>query len=109
MIGSAILRDVASIAAASVTMHIAPNAKRNPLEGWKTGFTSSRGAVFGNSGVGGRVPFSGECGTVEDIFSSMDEAEPDISRYSVSILKILLYEVNECQEGEKRLMDYQMD
>jgi hypothetical protein len=79
MIGSAILKEVASIAAASVTMHIAPNAKRNPLEGWKIGFTSSIGVVFGDSEVGGRVPFLGECGNVADIFSSMDEVEePDM-------------------------------
>jgi hypothetical protein len=42
MIGSAILRDVASRAAARVMIHIEVNARRNPLDGVKAGVTGSR-------------------------------------------------------------------
>jgi hypothetical protein len=40
MIGSAMLKDVASRAVARVTIHIEVNARRKPLEGVKAGVTA---------------------------------------------------------------------
>lgn len=46
MIGKAILRDVASSAAARVTIHIDKKARMKPLVGLKTGGIASRGGRF---------------------------------------------------------------
>lgn len=56
MMGSAILRDVASIAAASVMIQMDPKAKRKFLDGVNAGAFASTGSRV--SLLEGRLPFS---------------------------------------------------
>jgi hypothetical protein len=68
MIGRAMLKEVASRAAARVIIQMLMKAKRNPLLGLKAGWKFSRGAMDGwsvDSGCGG---ISGE------VFSSREES-----------------------------------
>jgi len=60
IIGSAILREVASRAAARVTIHIDAKARRNPLDGWNKGFTSSSGVRLGDTLPSDRLALSVE-------------------------------------------------
>lgn len=79
MIGRAILREVASSAAARVTMHIEPKARRKPRVGLKTGWTGSRGGrVVVSCSEGGEVS-SGEGVRVVGIFSMSEMDEPSLT------------------------------
>lgn len=93
--GRAILRDVASSAAARVTIHIEPKARRKPRVGLKTGWTASRG-VSDSSG-GGEVS-SGE-GVIDVGFLSMSEREDPWLELAIGILEAR--EVNKCVDMTK--------
>jgi hypothetical protein len=58
MIGSAILKEVASSAAASVMIHIEVNARRKPRDGLKAGVTCSREGRFAESLSPGKLELS---------------------------------------------------
>jgi hypothetical protein len=70
MIGSAILKDVASRAAARVMIHIDMNARRKPLDGVNAGAAVSRGCISDVSLSAGSLPFSGE-GGISAVFSAV--------------------------------------
>ncbi len=70
MIGSAILREVASRAAARVIMHIEVKARRNPLEGVKAGVTGVSAGMSVDSLSPGRLPASPDAG-ISIVFSAV--------------------------------------
>jgi hypothetical protein len=70
MMGSAILRDVASRAAARVMIHIEVNARRNPLDGLKAGATGSREGMCDASLSPGRLELSEDAG-ISIVFSAV--------------------------------------
>ncbi len=69
MIGSAILKEVASKAAARVMMHIDVKARRKPLEGVNAGVTVSSGCMSAFSLSAWTLPLSEEDGS-SAIFSA---------------------------------------
>ena len=71
MMGSAILSEVASRAAASVIIHIEVNARRKPLEGLKAGVAASREGMFVDSLSPGRVALSDDVGGISIVFSAV--------------------------------------
>jgi hypothetical protein len=73
MMGRAILREVASRAAARVIMQMLMKAKRKPLPGLKAGWKFSKGAMAGFGAERDRV--SGEEGVVGEGLSSRDDNE----------------------------------
>ena len=73
--GKAILRDVASIAAASVMIHIDRKASMKPLPGLNAALTSSIGGILDGSVGSDRLASSEEGRDVVEIFSLSDEAE----------------------------------
>jgi hypothetical protein len=69
MMGSAILNEVASRAAARVIIHIEVNARRKPLEGLKAGVAASREGMSIDSLSPGRVALSDDAG-ISIVFSA---------------------------------------
>ena len=78
MIGSAILREVASRAAARVMIHIEVNASRKPLEGLKTGVTALRAGMSVDSLSPGRLAASGNAG-ISIVFSAVRDSSTLVS------------------------------
>ena len=70
IIGSAILREVASRAAARVMIHIEVNASRKPLDGLKTGVTALSSGMSVDSLSPGRFAASGDAG-ISIVFSEV--------------------------------------
>jgi len=83
MMGNAILRDVASSAAARVTTHIDANAKTNPRVGWKAGFASSSGG----RGVSAASWGVFDVGEVLSPAFSISEREPSLALSEAAILR----------------------
>jgi len=76
IIGKAILRDVASRAAARVIMHIDTKARIKPLPGLKAGFTSSNGGRLDFSLDSDRLALLSEGSDSVEGFSLRDEGAP---------------------------------
>lgn len=69
MIGSAMLNEVASRAAARVIIHIETNARRNPRDGLKAGRGASRAGMSDASLSLGRLEVAGDAG-IFTVFSA---------------------------------------
>jgi hypothetical protein len=70
MIGSAMLKEVASRAAARVMIHIEVNARRKPLDGLKAGATGSREGMSDASLPPERLELSEDAG-ISIVFSAV--------------------------------------